>query len=158
MILVKGGLLHPVTHIPIDLECVIIITAYLLAYERESGAGIFALCQGLLTDIFSGGIWGFHAILYLIIYIFIKIFSSPFDQSSVSGQFTLIFIAVLVKELLSIPLLYIFSMDINLSFYVFLAFIISALFSGLIALLIFYLLNSLGRLFFRSKEEFLGPF
>lgn len=146
------------TPIPIDLECVIIITAYLLAYGREAGAGIFALCQGLLTDIFSGGIWGFHAILYLIIYLFIKIFSSPFDQSSVSGQFTLIFIAVLVKELLSIPLLYIFSMDINLSFYIFLAFIISALFSGLIAPLIFYLLNSLVRLFFRSKEEFLGPF
>lgn len=143
--------------IQIDLECVIIITAYLLAYGSETGAGIFALCQGLLTDVFSGGIWGYHAILYLIIYLFIKIISRPFDQFSISGQISLVFIAVLVKEWLSIPLLYMFSLDINLSFYVFLTFIVSALFSGLIAPLIFYMLNFLGRLFFGSKEDFFSP-
>lgn len=151
------GLLNRFTSFPIDLECVIIITAYLLAHGRETGAGIFALCQGLFTDILSGGTWGFHAILYLIIYLLIKLISRPFDMFSVSGQITLVFIAVLVKECLSIPLLYLFFQDISLSFYMFSTFIISAVLSGLIAPLIFYLLNALGRLFFGSKEGFLGP-
>jgi len=143
--------------LPIDLECIIIITAYLLAYGRETGAGIFAFFQGLLTDILSGGIWGFHGILYLIIYLFIKLVSRPFDLFSVSGQFTLVSITVLIKEFLSIPLLFVFSQDINVSLYMFSTFILSAVVSGLIAPLIFSMLNALGRNFFGSKEEFLGP-
>ncbi|MBN1628026.1 MAG: rod shape-determining protein MreD [Deltaproteobacteria bacterium] len=156
LILIKGDLLNRLTPIPIDLECVIITTAYLLAYGREAGAGIFALCQGLFTDILSGGIWGFHAILYLTIFLFIKLLSRPFDMFSVSGQISLAFIAVLVKELLSVPLLYMFFQDIDISFDMFITFILSAALSGLIAPLIFYFLNALGRLFFGSKEEFLG--
>jgi len=143
--------------VPIDVEVVVIIMVYMLAWGSETGAGIFALGQGLLTDIFSGGIWGFHSILYLAIFLIAKIISRPFDLLSAFGQVALISIAVMAKEFLRIPLLHLFSLNINFSFFDFLMFIISALSSGLIAPLIFYLLNSLGRLFYRAKEEFSSP-
>jgi hypothetical protein len=76
---------------------------------------------------------------------------------SAFGQIALIFITVLVKELLTIPLLQLFSLNMNISSYDLLMYVISALFSGLIAPLIFYLLNSLGRPFHRVKEEYLSP-
>jgi rod shape-determining protein MreD len=140
--------------IPIDIEVVIIMSVYLLAYGSETGAGIFALGQGLLTDIFSGGIWGFHAILYIIIFLFVKGISRPFDLLSAFGQIALVFVSVLVKEFLSVPLLQLFSLNMNFSSYDVLMFILSALSSGLIAPLIFYLLNSFGRVFHRVKMGF----
>lgn len=153
LILVKGDLTH-LTSVPIDIDFVVIITVYLLAYRGERGAGIFALGQGLLTDIFTGGIWGFQTILYIIIFVFIRILSNPFDLTSVSGQVAIISMAVLLKEVLMVLLLHMFSLDIDLSYFNFLLFIISALFSGLIAPLLFCLLNSLGRFINRAKEEF----
>ncbi len=140
--------------IPIDIEVVIIMSVYLLAYGSETGAGIFALGQGLLTDIFSGGIWGFHTILYIVIFLFIKVVSRPFDLLSAFGQIALVFVSVLVKEILSVPLLQLFSLNMDFSSYDVLMFIVSALSSGLIAPLIFYLLNSFGRLFHRVKKGF----
>ena len=157
MILTKGGILNLIVAVPIDIDVVVIITVYLLAYGSETGAGIFALGQGMLTDIFTGGVWGFHAILYLTIFLLIKIISIPFDLFSVPGQLTLVFIVVLIKEFLRVPLLYLFSLNMGFSNSDLLMFILSALSSGLIAPLIFYLLNQLGRLFHRAKEEFSGP-
>ena len=142
---------------PIDIEVVIVITVFLLAQGSETGAGVFALGQGLLTDILSGGLWGFHTILYLIIFLFVKIISRPFDLSSVFGQIAIIFIAVLLKEFLQIPILYLFSLNMNFSFSYLLISIISALSSSLIAPLIFYLLKCLCHLFNRAKEAFINP-
>ena len=143
--------------VPIDIEVVVIINVYLIAHGSETGAGIFALGQGLLTDIFSGGIWGFHAILYVIIFLFIRLLSRPFDLLSAFGQIALIFISVLVKEFISIPLLHLFSLNTNISSYDLFMYMVSALSSGLIAPLIFYLLNSIGRPFHRVKEEYMSP-
>lgn len=140
--------------VPVDIEVVVIMIVYLLAYGSETGAGIFALGQGLLTDIFSGGIWGFHAILYIVIFLFIKMASRPFDLLSAFGQIALVFVSVLVKEFLSVPLLQIFSLNMNFSLYDVSMFIVSALSSGLITPLIFYLLNSFGRLFHRVRRGF----
>ena len=153
LILIKGDIIH-LTSIPIDIDFVVIILVYLLAYRGERGAGIFTLGQGLLTDIFTGGIWGLQTMLYIIIYLFIKILSNPFDLTSIFGQFTLISMSVLLKEVLMVLLLHMFSLNIDFSYLNFLLFIISALFSGLIAPFFFYLLNSLGRFINRAKEEF----
>jgi len=143
--------------IPIDVEVVVIINVYLLAQGSETGAGLFALGQGLLTDMFSGGIWGFHTILYVIIFLLIRFLSRPFDMLSAFGQIALISISVLIKELLRIPLLQLFSINADISSYDLLMYVISALFSGLITPLIFYLLNSFGRPFHRVKEVYLSP-
>lgn len=143
--------------VPVDIEVVVIISVYLIAMGSETGAGIFALGQGLLTDIFSGGVWGFHAILYMIIFLFIRVLARPFDLSSAFGRIALVFFSVLVKELISAPLLHLFSLNSNISSYDLLMYVISALFSGLIAPLIFYLLKSIGRPFHKMKEEYMGP-
>jgi len=153
LILIKGDILDRLVSGYIDIEVVIIIIVYLMAYRNETGAGIFALGQGLLTDIFSGGIWGFHAMLYLIIFLFIRLLSRSFDLLSTFGQVTLISMAFLVKGLLMVPMLYLFSMHISISSSDFLLFILSALCSGLIASPVFYLLNSLGRFISSSREE-----
>jgi rod shape-determining protein MreD len=137
----------------LDIDIVVIVLVYLLAYRSETGAGIFALGQGLLMDIFSGGIWGLYTLLYLIIFLFIKIVSRPFALLSVFGQVVVIFMAVLVKDVLMISLLYIFSLNMNISYFDFLLFMFSALCSGLIAPFIFYLLNLLSRFFHEAKEE-----
>jgi cell shape-determining protein MreD len=110
-----------------------------------------------MTDIFTGGRWGFHTILYIIIFLFIKIVSRPFNLFSGFGKMALISIAVMAKGLLQVSLLHLFSLNMNFSSFDFLMFIISALSSGLVAPPIFYLLNSLGRLFHKAKEEFWSP-
>jgi len=140
------------TSVNLDADIAVIMIIYILAYRGERGAGIFALGQGLLMDIFSGGAWGCFTILYLMIFLFIKFFSLPFDLFSAFGQIAVVFFAVLIKDILMIPLLHLFSIDIDISFSNFL-FIFSALFSGIVAPFIFYFINLLIRLFHGAKEE-----
>jgi len=152
LILNKGGILNHLTSINIDIDIAVIIIVYILAYRGEIGAGIFALGQGLLTDIFSGGMWGCYTILYLMIFLFIKFFSRPFDLFSTFGQIAVVFITVLIKDVLLIPLLQIFSIDIGISYSDFL-FIFSALFSGIVAPFLFFIINLSIRLLHGAKEE-----
>jgi rod shape-determining protein MreD len=153
-ILIKGEMLDRLTSVNIDIEIVIIITVCLYAYCGETGSGIFALGQGFIMDIFSGGTWGFYTTLYLLIYLLIKFVSRPFDLFSIFGQSVVIFIAVVVKNILMVPILHIFFKSINLSFSNFLFFLISAICSAIVAPFIFYLFNSLVRFPHRAKEEF----
>jgi len=125
---------------------------YILAYRSEIGAGIFALGQGLLTDIFSGGTWGCYTTLYLMIFVFIKFLARPFDLFSAFGQIAVVFIAALIKDVLLIPLLHIFSINIGISYSDFL-FVFSALFSGIVAPFLFHIINSLIRILHGAKEE-----
>jgi rod shape-determining protein MreD len=138
----------------LDADIVIITMIFLLGYQSEVGAGIFAIGQGLLIDIFSGGTWGFHTMVYLIIFLFVKIASRPFDLFSVFGQVSVIFITVLVKGFLIILLLRLFSLSGNYSFHDFLCIACSAIFSGLAAPFVFYLLKLLGRIFIGQVKTF----
>jgi len=136
-----------------DIDVIIIFIVYLLSYRSETGAGIFAFGQGLLTDIFAGGIWGFHTMLYLMVFLFIRLLSRSFDLLSTFGQVALISMTVLVKGLLMVPLEHLFSLDITVTSSDILLFILSALCSGVIASPVFYLLDSLGRFKNGAKEE-----
>ena len=115
--------------------------------------GIFAFCQGLVIDIFSGGILGFFALLYLVVFFCIRLFSRPMDISSTGGQMAVIFIAVLLKNILMVTFLYLFSMEIVFSFYDLLFFAFSAICSSLIAPILFYLLNLLNRIYIGAEGE-----
>ena len=126
-----------------DVDLIIIIIVYLLIYYGETGAGIFAFGQGLLIDIFSGGIPGLFTLLYLIIFLCIKLGSLPLDLLSTGGQVVIIFLAVLLKKVLMIIFLHLFSLDIAFSSSDFLLFVSSAVCSGLIAPFLFYLFNYL---------------
>jgi rod shape-determining protein MreD len=152
LILNKGGILSHLMPINFDVDIAIIITVYIMAYRGEIGAGVFALGQGLLTDIFSGGMWGCYSTLYLAIFLLIKFLSRPFDLLSVVGQTLVVFIAVLAKDVLMILLSHIFSITISASFFNFL-FIFSAICSGIVAPFLFYVLNTLINFSYKSKDE-----
>jgi len=144
-ILFKGVIQNHAILKLIDVDIVIVLIVYLLMFYREMGVGIFAFGQGLIIDIFSGGILGLFALLYLIVFFGIRIFSRSLDIYSLVGQMAVIYIAVLLKNILMVLFIYIFSMEIALSFFDFLVFIFSAICSGLISPIIFYLLNLLNR-------------
>lgn len=136
-----------------NIDLVIVITVYLLFFYGEAGAGIFAFGQGLLIDIFSSGVLGLFALLYLIIFLCIKLGSYPFHLLSVRGQIIIISLAVLLKGILFITFLYLFSFEITFSISAFSAFTSSAISTGVIAPLLFYLFNHLKHYFIGVYEE-----
>ena len=136
-----------------DVDLVVIIIVYLLVYYSETGAGIFAFVQGLLIDIFSGGMFGLFTLLYLIIFLLIKLASRPLDLLSTLGQVVVISMAILLKEALMVIILYMFSFATNFLIHNILLTVFSAIFSGLIAPFLFYILNKLGLLFIGLEME-----
>ena len=124
-----------------DVDLVIIIITYLLVIYAQTGAGIFALSQGLLIDIFSGGLLGLFTLIYLTLFLGINLGSRFLDLSAVRGQVIIISLAVFLKGILLIFFLNIFSFEIQVSSSVFCAFATSAVCSGLVGPFVFYLLN-----------------
>ncbi|UCF57624.1 MAG: hypothetical protein JSW15_03925 [Deltaproteobacteria bacterium] len=135
-----------------DVDLVIIIITYLLVIYAQTGAGIFALSQGLLIDIFSGGLLGLFTLLYLTVFLGINLGSRLFDFRSVRGQVIIISLAVLLKGVLLISFLNIFSLDFQVSPSVFWVFATSAVCSGLIGPLVLYILNYLNTLIAGGAE------
>jgi cell shape-determining protein MreD len=97
-VLLKGkwmdGLLKP-QGLGLDL-CTIII-AYLFSEISRNWAVAFSLSQGLLTDIYSGGLRGLYAALYLAVYGIIHLGSRFLDLNGVKGQMVIVTVAVFVK-------------------------------------------------------------
>lgn len=134
------------------LDLVTIIIAYLLIYYGTAGAVIFAIGQGFLIDTFSSGLLGLFTLLYLITFLSIRLGSFFVDLYSSRGQISLIFIAVFLKELFLIAFLKTFAMEIFISLTDLLSFMTSALFSGLIAPILFFVFNQISRLHVRKER------
>ncbi|MDB9822253.1 rod shape-determining protein MreD [Deltaproteobacteria bacterium] len=152
-ILIKGDLMNHIVLKSIDVDIVIVLIVYLFIFYGETGAGIYAFGQGLIIDVFSGGMHGLFTLLYLIAFSIIKLVSRPLDLLSTGGQIAAIFMTVLLKKILMIILLYLFSLEITLTAADFLSFIFSAICSGLIAPFLFCFLNFLNRLFIGADGE-----
>ena len=135
------------------MDLVAIIIAYLLIIYGQTGAGIFAFGQGLLIDTFSVGLPGLFTFLYLIIFLGINIGSRLLDLSSVMGQIIIISLVVLLKEVLFVVFLDLFSLETTVTAYVFLAFAISALCSGLIAPFLFTFFNQINHFLMRFVRK-----
>ncbi len=142
-VLIKGNLINYVNLSLFDVDFVIIIMTYLLVVYGETGAGIFALSQGLLIDVFSGGLLGLFTLLYLSVFMSINLGSRFFDLRSARGQVIVISLAVLLKGFLLITFLNIFTLRIHISSLTLWAFAASAACSGLIGPVVFYLFNQL---------------
>jgi rod shape-determining protein MreD len=142
--MIKGDLLNLGLSINLDIDVVAIVVVYLLGRRCETGAGIFALGQGLLMDVFSGGIWGFNILLYVLVYLFIKIIVRSFNLLSVIGQVAVTFFGVLIKNFFIIILFLTFSLNSGFSGGDTLLLLASAVFSGLAAPFIIILLNFIG--------------
>ena len=137
----------------IDVDLVIIFMVYLLLFDKDTGAVIFAFGQGLLTDIFSSGLLGFSTLIYLVVFFCIKLGSYPIALLSVRGQIIILSLAVFIKELLFLALLYLFSFKVAFSSTAFLALVTSAVCSGIIGPFFYYLLHSLTHLFPGTTNE-----
>jgi hypothetical protein len=151
-ILIKGNLVNQVGSSLFDVDLVTIFIAYLLVTYGEPWAGIFALSQGLLIDIFSGGVLGLFTVLYLIVFLGIRLGSRLFDLSSIKGKVLTVSLAVFVKSILLISFLTLFPLEFVVSSSIFWSFAISAIGSGLIGPLVFYLLQGLNYLLMGNRE------
>ena len=151
--MIKGNLLDHAILKSFDIDLVIVLIIFLMAFAGEDSAGIFAFGQGLIMDIFSGGVLGLFTLIYMVIFIGIKFASRPLDLTSTGGQIVIVSIAVLFKEFLMIALLYLFSLEISFSITDLAVFIFSAICSGLIAPLLFYLLHYFSDRFVEIESE-----
>ena len=109
--LVKGASLAFLGLEFFDLDLLLILTACLLLFFGPVAAGVFALGQGLLVDIFSGGMQGLFASLYLSAFGGIYLGSRFFDLLEPKGQALLVSLAFLLKNTLFFILLGIFSVE-----------------------------------------------
>jgi rod shape-determining protein MreD len=140
-ILFKGSVVNEIAPLFFDIDLVIVITAGLLRGSGSVGAAVFAFGQGMLMDLLSAGFLGFFALLYVISFLCLELGARFFDLRSAQGQFILVALAVLFKELLLVSLLDVFAFEVLLSPSVFFWFGVSAFFTGLITPLVFYMLN-----------------
>ena len=131
----------------IDVDLVIILSVYLFVFHGETSAGVFILGQGLVVDILSGGMFGLYIMLYLIVFVCVKLASRPLDLMSAGGLLASICMAVMLKEILLVVFLYVFSREITLSVIDIIYFILSAICSGIIAPFIFHCMNILDSFF-----------
>jgi hypothetical protein len=152
-VLMKGSIMSYIGLSVFDVDLVIIIIIFLLFMEAETGAGVFALSQGLLIDIFSGGPVGLFTLLYLTVFLSIHLGSRFLDLRAVRGQVTVILLAVLLKGGLLIFLLNIFPLEIHSSYSVFWPFMGSAVCSGLVGPLLLNFFHYLGILIGGSEED-----
>ena len=127
----------------VDVDLVTITTAYLLVFYGDTGAGIFALSLGFLIDIFSAGPLGLFTLFYLAVFLGIKFGSLLFDLLSARGQIILVTLAVLLKEILFVIFLHVFSLEMACSYSNIFTFVSSALISGVSAPIVFHLFNYL---------------
>lgn len=151
-VLMKGGIINFFGIHFFDIDLVIIITTYFLLMDEETGAGVFALSQGLLIDIYSGGPLGLFTLLYLMLFLSIHIGSGLLDIRSAKGQAIIILIAVLLKGGLLISFLHIFSFEIHVSYPILWAFAGSGVCSGLIGPLILRVFHWVGMLIEGPRE------
>ena len=124
----------------VDIDFIIIFTVYFVA-SNESSPGIFAFCQGFLLDVLSGGVPGLFTLLYLLVYFVIRMASHPIDLLSPVGRTAVVFIAVMVKELLMVVFLNIFSLQYSFSTDSLFHFFLSAILTGIVSIFIYYLFN-----------------
>ncbi len=137
-----------------DLDFLTILTAYLFVAFGQMGAGIFALGQGFLIDVFSGGHHGLFSAACISVFFVILVGSRFFNLLNPKGQMIIVSVSVLLKNAVLLILLRTFSQDIFYSR----AFLMESFFSigvtGLSAPLFFQLFNHLRGISGRVTE---GP-
>ena len=136
-----------------DVDFVIIILAFLFAFHGALGAGIFALGQGVLIDIFSAGLLGLFTFIYLIIFMGIRLGSRFFNLRTIKGLMIIISLAVILKNILFVSLLDLFYQEITFSSTFFTAAVSSAICSGIISPLFFYIFRNLNHVLIKTHGE-----
>jgi rod shape-determining protein MreD len=126
-----------------DFDLLTIITVYLFLFCGQTFSGIFALGQGLLMDLFSGGPNGLFAALYMAVFGAIYLGYRLFNLQGAKGQMLLITSVVLLKEALFFAGLSVFSVDAVFSESYLWISAISAMATGVMGPMLFQLFDGL---------------
>ena len=84
-----------------DLDFLVILTAYLFMAFGQISAGVFALGQGFLIDVFSGGLHGLFTAAYLSVFFVLLLGSRFFNLLNLKGQIIIVSLSVLLPLLSS---------------------------------------------------------
>jgi rod shape-determining protein MreD len=142
-ILIKGNWANFVGSDLFELDFLTIIIAYFLLYYGQTAAVTFAFGQGLLIDLFSGGLKGLFTFIYLGVVGAIYLGSRFFNLQYPQGQGLMICLAVLAKKLLLLIVLSGFSTEPFFSRSFMLMSLTSAIGTGLMGPLVFCLFTRL---------------
>ena len=124
-----------------DLDFLTILIAYLFLFYRPVPVGWFAFGQGLLIDLFSGGLHGLFTLLYLGVLGGIHLGSRFFNPQGPKGQVLIITLAVLLKKALLLLVLNALSPELVFSRFFLWTSGISAIITGVFGPILFYLFN-----------------
>ena len=136
-----------------DLDLFAVIIAYLFLFYGRTPAATFAFGQGLLIDLLSGGIHGLFTLIYLSIFGFIYLGSRLFNLEYPKGQVLLISSVVLLKKVLLLLVLSTFSQEVFFARSFLLISVVSAISTGIMAPIVFFLFNRLRSLFLGGTEK-----
>ncbi len=136
-----------------DVDLVAATLAFLVAWFGDAWAGPFALGTGILLDVLSASPLGLFSVIHLLVFLGIRMGEALFDLHSARGQMMVVAMAVLLKKLLFLGFLGPFSLEAELGLQVMLAFGSSAVFTGLAAPPMFFLLESISGRLVRAGDE-----
>jgi rod shape-determining protein MreD len=141
--LFKGKFLNFFGLYGFEIDLITIILAYLFLYLGSIPAVIFAFSQGFLIDVFSGGIQGLFAFIYLIALGGIFAGCLFFNLQEKQGCTIIILLAVLLERIAFLILLNVFVPDVVITKASLGFFLATALLTGFLAPPVFYLLDRL---------------
>lgn len=130
-----------------------IAIAYLFLACGPLAAGFFALGQGLLLDLLSGGLEGISTAAYLAVFGTVYLGCRFFDLEEFKGQFIIVSSAVLLKESLFLLLLSFFAKNVVIPNGYVLAMLVSSVIAGLVTPFGFYILGRIGFALSRDKTR-----
>ncbi len=91
-----------------DLDLLTIIIAYLFLFYGQTATVVFAFGQGILIDLFSGGLHGLFTFLYLCVFGGVYLGSQFFNLQHPRGQMIIVALAVLLKKVMFFLMLTVF--------------------------------------------------
>ena len=130
----------------LDIDFGTALIGFILISYGSAWAGLFALGQGILVDLFSVGPVGLFSLLYLTAFLSMLGGCRIFDLDSPRGQVILISLAVYLKALFLLLLLLVFSFEIPSISSLLILCGVSALVTGLLSPLFFHFLYLVRRL------------
>ncbi len=152
-VLLRGGIMKVVAPRFLDIDLGTAIIGFVLISYRSTWAGLFALGQGIVVDLFSAGPVGLYIFLYLTVFLSMVGGCRFFDLHTPKGQVILIFVTVYLKGLLLLLLFLIFSFEIDKASLLLILSGASAALTGILSPFFFYFLSLLRRFIIRGFEE-----
>jgi rod shape-determining protein MreD len=141
LVLLRGNISQLVGITWLDIDLIPIFLIYLIAKDQNVKALCLAFFMGLLTDIFSACPLGLFALTYSALFLGINSCRQFLDFTSVKTAVLLVAVFLVAKWCLVLVAVSIFPLGQSFPSIRVMPLVVSALITGLIAPLIFYLLN-----------------